>query len=287
MVEEAGRAAAADLALHALDLRTMPPPEPPRAGVRAITSLQNERVKLIRSLEMRKARRETGLFVAEGASVLVTAREAGWAPRMLVFLAGSAQAGVARGLLAWAEVAGAECLEVSEAVLAKLAAKDNPQTMLGVFEQRWAREPAPAGVARDGLWLALEAIRDPGNLGTIIRTADAVGANGVMLVGDSCDPYSREAVRASMGSIFNVPLVRVGAGTLPGLGHDWTGDVVGTHLVGREDFRAVRLSRAHPAGDGQRGARAVARAGGRLLAPRQDPHGRPPRQPEPGRGHRR
>ncbi len=120
----------------------MPRPEPPRGGVRAITSLQNERVKLIRSLEMRKVRRETGLFVAEGASVLVTAREAGWVPRMLVFLAGSAQAGVARGLLAWAEAAGAECLEVSQAVLAKLAAKDNPQTMLGVFEQRWAAEPA-------------------------------------------------------------------------------------------------------------------------------------------------
>ena len=144
--------------------------------MRAITSLQNERVKLIRSLEMRKARRETGLFVAEGASVLVTAREAGWVPRMLVFLAGSAQAGIARGLLAWAEAAGAECLEVSQAVLAKLAAKDNPQTMLGVFEQRWAAEPAAGQVAQDGLWLALEAIRDPGNLGTIIRTADAVGA---------------------------------------------------------------------------------------------------------------
>ena len=57
--------------------------------------------------------------------------------------------------------------------------------------------------------MALEAIRDPGNLGTIIRTADAVGASGVILIGDSCDPYSREAVRASMGSIFNVPLVRM------------------------------------------------------------------------------
>ncbi|TMJ63617.1 MAG: RNA methyltransferase, partial [Alphaproteobacteria bacterium] len=186
-------------------------PEPQRGGVRAITSLQNERVKLIRSLEMRKVRRETGLFVAEGASVLVTAREAGWAPRMLVFLAGSAQAGVARELLTWAEAAGAECLEVSPAVLAKLAAKDNPQTMLGVFEQRWAAEPAAERLAQDALWLALEAIRDPGNLGTIIRTADAVAAAGVILVGTSCDPYSHEAARASMGSTFNVPLVRMSA----------------------------------------------------------------------------
>ena len=216
-------------------------PEPPRAGVRAITSLQNERVKLIRSLEMRKARRETGLFVAEGAAVLITAREAGWAPRMLAFLAGSAQAGIARGLLAWAEAGGAECLEVSEAVLAKLAAKDNPQTMLGVFEQRWAGEPDAAQVSREALWVALEAIRDPGNLGTVIRTADAVGASGVALIGNSCDPYSREAVRASMGSIFNVPLVRIEQARFPAWAAGWKGDVVGTHLSGKEDFRAVPL----------------------------------------------
>src|SRR2546425_1714460 len=101
--------------------------EPPRGGTRAITSLQNEPVKLIRALDMRKVRRETGLFVAEGASILVTARDAGWIPQTLVFLAGSAQSGMQRELLDWAERAGAECLEVSAAVLAKLAAKDNPQ----------------------------------------------------------------------------------------------------------------------------------------------------------------
>ncbi len=217
----------------------MPHPEPLRGGVRTITSLQNERVKLIRSLEMRKVRRETNLFVAEGTSVLVTAREAGWTPRMLVFLAGSAQSGFARGLLAWAEAAGAECLEVSEAVLAKLAAKDNPQTMLGVFEQRWASEPLAEQVAPESLWVALEAIRDPGNLGTIIRTADAVGASGVALIGASCDPYSREAVRASMGSIFNVPLLRIDQDRFLAWAAAWRGDVVGTHLSGREDFRAV------------------------------------------------
>ena len=101
-------------------------------------------------------------------------------------------------------------------MLAKLAAKDNPQTMLGVFEQRWARARSRAG-SRRSLWVALEAVRDPGNLGTIIRTADAVGAGGVILIGTSCDPYSREAVRASMGSIFNVPLVRMTArGSSPG-----------------------------------------------------------------------
>jgi RNA methyltransferase, TrmH family len=218
-------------------------PDRPSGGTRAITSLQNERVKLIRSLEMRKARRETGLFVAEGAAVLVTARDAGWVPKMLTFLAGSAASGVAHGLVQWAEGAGAECLEVSEAVLAKLAAKDNPQTMLGVFEQRWLPEPATSSVPDDAVWVALEAVRDPGNLGTIIRTADAVGAGGVMLIGNCCDPYSHESVRASMGSIFSVPLARIGEERFPSWAGAWRGDVVGTHLEAREDFRSVRYRR--------------------------------------------
>src|SRR6516165_5325604 len=152
--------------------RAMTRPEPPHLGVRPISSLQNERVKLIRSLEMRKARRDSGLFVAEGISVLATARAAGWSPHLLVFLAGSAGRGLASELLAWAGAAGAECLEVSPAVLAKVAAKDNPQTMLGVFAQRWVDAPPPAGVSEEAVWVALEAVRDPGNLGTIMRTAD-------------------------------------------------------------------------------------------------------------------
>jgi TrmH family RNA methyltransferase len=216
-----------------------PRSEPARGGPRSITSLQNERVKLIRSLHMRKARRETGLFVAEGASLLITARDAGWRPRVLAFLAGSAGGGAARDLVQWARAAGAECLEVSEAVLTKLAAKDNPQTMLGVFEQAWKPLPAPADVAPDSLWVGMEAVRDPGNLGTVIRTVDAVRAGGIVLIGPCVDPYSHEAVRATMGSIFNVPLARVSLQDgLPWV-QRWRGDIVGAHLKATEDFRRV------------------------------------------------
>ncbi|HEX5958772.1 MAG TPA: RNA methyltransferase [Hyphomicrobiaceae bacterium] len=215
------------------------PSEAIRGGPRAITSLQNERVKLIRSLHMRKARRETGLFVAEGASLLVTARDTGWKPKMLAFLAGSTGAGVGRDLLQWAEGAGADCLEVSQAVLGKLAARENPQTILGVFEQVWTPLPPPSAVADDALWIGLEAVRDPGNLGTIIRTADAAGGSGIVLIGHCVDPYSREAVRATMGSIFNVPLARVSLQDgLPWV-QRWRGDRIGAHLGASDDFRAV------------------------------------------------
>src|SRR5262245_31476297 len=214
-----------------------------RSGPRTITSLQNERVKMIRSLHMRKARRETGLFVAEGASLLVTARDAGWKPTILVFLAGSAANGVARDLVRWAEAAGAECLEVSQVVLAKLAAKENPQTMLGVFEQAWKPLPPPGSIAADALWVGLEGVRDPGNLGTIVRTVDAVGASGVVLIGLCVDPYSREAVRATMGSIFNVPLVRAGPQDSLQWLQGWPGDIVGAHLRVSADFRSIAWRR--------------------------------------------
>lgn len=202
---------------------------------RVITSLANERVKAIRALDMRKERRATGLFVAEGASILVTAREAGFVPASLVYQAGSAEGPVARSLVAWAIEAGADVLEVSEAVLAKLASKENPQSMLGVFRQRWAELPRAA--ARGDCWVALEEVRDPGNLGTIVRTADAVGARGVILIGNACDPYSREAVRATMGSVFAVPLAKATREAFLAWRADWQGDVVGLSLDAREDFR--------------------------------------------------
>jgi RNA methyltransferase, TrmH family len=202
-----------------------------------VTSLQNERVKAIRALEMRKVRRETGLFVAEGAAIVVTARERGFRPETLLYRAGAAREGILRGLVEWALAAGADVLEVSEPVLQKLAAKDNPQAMLATFRQRWAPPPDPARLPSDAVWLALEEVRDPGNLGTIVRTVEALGAAGVILVGACCDPFARECVRATMGSIFGVPLVRLEREAFLAWRAAWPGDVVGTHLAAREDFR--------------------------------------------------
>ena len=124
-------------------------------------------------------------------------------------------------------------------VLLVIGACDNPQTVLGVFKQRWAKPPEPPAIAADATWLALEEIRDPGNLGTIIRTADAVGAAGIVLVGTCCDAWSRECVRATMGSIFAVPLARATHEEFAAIMAAWPGDTVGTHLAGRDDFRKV------------------------------------------------
>jgi TrmH family RNA methyltransferase len=187
-----------------------------------ITSLSNPKVKLAAALEQRKTRRETGLFVAEGVNVLASAKQQKWFPKTVFYEQSD-------HLVVWAKKGGAECLQVSEAVLSKISTKDNPQKIVGVFEQKWVTK------VTDGTWVVLEDVRDPGNLGTIIRTADAAGSSGIVLAGNCCDPYAREAVRASMGSIFAVPLVKVA--TVADVVKTWRGAVVGTHLSGKEDFR--------------------------------------------------
>lgn len=214
-------------------------------AARVITSLQNDRVKAVRALDMRKERKDTGLFVAEGLSILMTARDAGFVPETLIYRAGATEAPVVRAFVDWALAERAEVLEVSAAILEKLAAKENPQTLLAVYKQRYVDPPPANGVPDAATWVALEEVRDPGNLGTIIRTADAAGAAGVILVGTTCDPWSRECVRATMGSIFNVPLVKLSREPFLSLLRAWRGDTIGTHIAATGDFR--RLVYRHPA----------------------------------------
>lgn len=203
-----------------------------------ITSLANPIVKEIRGLALAKNRKESGLFLAEGLKLVADAVEAGWRLRTLVHSSAAASQPLVQRLAAEANARGGSVIAVSEAVLEKISRRDNPQTVLGVFEQRLTAADA-IHPARDDVWVALEAVRDPGNLGTIVRTADAVGARGVILVGNTVDPFSVEAVRATMGSIFAVPLARASLAEFARLARRWPGPVVGTHLSGKADYRAV------------------------------------------------
>jgi TrmH family RNA methyltransferase len=132
-------------------------------------------------------------------------------------------------------------LEVSEKVLAAITRRDNPQMVVGVFTQRFTalKDIRPSG---EDVWVALDRVRDPGNLGTVIRTADAVGAKGVILVGDVTDPFAIETVRATMGSIFAVPVAKASTEAYLAWRKSFTGLVVGTHLKGVTDYRSVDYS---------------------------------------------
>ena len=205
---------------------------------RAITSLSNPIVKAVRALHMRKAREESGQFLAEGLKIVTEAVELGHAPRILLFGAEAAGHPLLRRAVQVTEAAGGEAIEVSRDILAKISRRDNPQTVLAVFEQAFAPLQNLSPGSASG-WVALEAVRDPGNLGTIVRTADAAGCGGVILVGDCCDPFSVEAVRATMGSIFAVKIARAAVAEFIAWRAGWPGSVVGTLLTATTDFRAA------------------------------------------------
>jgi TrmH family RNA methyltransferase len=193
---------------------------------REVTAFSNTTVKRLRSLRDKKARREEGLFLAEGLRIIAEARDSGMLPEILAFSPQGAAHPLAAEIIAAAEDAGAEAIEVPPDLLAKMSGKDNPQMLLGAF-----RQPPTDLTAIDRgsapLWFVAQALRDPGNIGTILRTGDAVGAGGLILIDDSADPYSVEAVRASMGAIFTqkvaaarwdefLPWLRSGEGQLVG-----------------------------------------------------------------------
>jgi TrmH family RNA methyltransferase len=208
---------------------------------RSITAFSNPLVKQVKGLREKKHRRAERLFIAEGLRILTEARETGRLPAILFYATG-ARHELLSALIEETEAAGGDVVETSAEILAKLTAKDNPQTVIGVFP---LFDTALGGVDRSAapLWIVAQALRDPGNLGTILRTGDAVGAGGLILVDDCADPFSVEAVRASMGALFTqriaaarweefVPWLRSGDGQL-----------VGTSLATDHDYQGPRYQR--------------------------------------------
>jgi RNA methyltransferase, TrmH family len=209
------------------------------ARIEHITSPSNPKIKLINSLFLRKYRKETGLFVAEGLRSVIEALDCRAVPEQLVF---SEDADIGHELqraIDETSARGGLCLKVGAAVLEKLSRKENPQMVMGVFKQRFGNLTA-INPGKSTCWVALEEVRDPGNLGTIIRTVDGVGADGVILIGQCCDPFSVESVRASMGSIFSIPVVPCTRSDFLDLTSTWPGAVIATALNERTvDFRAA------------------------------------------------
>lgn len=151
-----------------------------------ITSPNNETLKEVRKLAGRKWRDKLARFVAEGEDLLAAADAAGWPPVARLVAAGS----------------GLEGEEVAPHLLAELSSLGSGTRAIGIYDQRYA-----SGLGRR--CVALWGVKDPGNVGTVLRAAQAFGASAVALGPGSADPFGPKAVRASMGSIFSVPVARV------------------------------------------------------------------------------
>ena len=207
---------------------------------RQVTSFSNPLVKQARSLRDKKHRRREGLFLAEGLRILTEGLEAGMLPKRL-FFSDSAHP-LLRRLIEETEAGGGEAVETSADILHKISGKDNPQTVLGVYRafdtslQRIDRSAAP-------LWIVAQALRDPGNIGTILRTGDAVGAGGLILVDDCADPFSVETVRASMGALFTQRIAAAGWDEFIAWLRAGEGQLIGTSLGAAQDYQQPRYSR--------------------------------------------
>lgn len=212
---------------------------PRRVGqVKEVTSLANPIIKDIKALANKKERDETRSFIAEGLKLVIDALDLGWTIKTLVY------AKAAKGKTQVEQVAlktvatGGLVLEVSEKVLSAITRRDNPQMVVGVFEQRYGNLRDVKPILGE-TYVALDRVRDPGNLGTIIRTADAAGASGVILVGETTDPFSLETVRATMGSVFAMPLMRATVAEFVKWQKAANVQLAATHLAGAVDYRTI------------------------------------------------
>ena len=174
---------------------------------RQITGFSNPTVKFVRSLREKKHRKREGKFLAEGLRLLTDAREAGKLPELLLMAQGREEHPLLTALVQAVAAAGGDVVELPLDILAKVTGKDNPQAVAGVFPEFDTRLDTLDRNASP-IWLVAHALRDPGNIGTMLRTGDAVGAGGLILIDDCADPFSVETVRASMGAIFTQRLAQ-------------------------------------------------------------------------------
>ncbi len=204
---------------------------------REITGFSNPLLKEVRALREKKLRKRAGQFLAEGLRIMTEARDAGFLPEMM-FRVGAREPHPLESILE-AEVlaAGGDVIETSADIMAKLSGKDNAQAVVGVYCDHGTplldidRNESP-------IWLVAQAMRDPGNLGTMLRTGDAVGAGGLILIDDCTDPFSVESVRASMGAIFTQKIVQCRWEEFVPWLRGGPGQLVGTSLQTDTDYKA-------------------------------------------------
>jgi RNA methyltransferase, TrmH family len=212
------------------------------SDAKVITSLTNATVKLLASLRQEKFRQEHNLFLIEGARTLNDALRTGATPQILAYREDIGSQADVRALADACVQAGGRVIAVSEEILCKITQKENPQTVVAAYpitRRDFSAVEAQAGC----VFIALDRIRDPGNLGTIIRTADAVGAAGVLLIGACCDAYAPECTRASTGSIFHVPIFAGTEQSFIELAVKWPGHVIGTDTAVSIDYRQTNYQK--------------------------------------------
>jgi RNA methyltransferase, TrmH family len=204
-----------------------------------ITSQTNPLIKQIRALQQRKTREETGLFLVEGVHHVGEAIEADWEVISLVYAPERLTSEFAYTLINRVSERGIRCVALSPDLFSKVAEKDNPQGILAVVHQRHFSldELPPAGI---NFGVALVSPQDPGNVGTILRTLDAAGANGLFLLDGGVDPYHPSSIRASMGTFFWKPPIQAHFDDLVTWAHMYGFQLIGSSAHATTDYRSFK-----------------------------------------------
>ena len=212
----------------------------------------------MRGLHDRRHRRRSRLVLAEGVRIITEAIALGWRAERLAFLAGRENDPPIANLIKATQNHGGVVLAVNAAVLAKITRKTNPQSAVACFGEQWQSledvlalaspktNPKASNQNKARVWVALDRVRDPGNLGTIMRTLDAVAGAGIILIGACTDAYSLEAVRASMGACFNVKLVACDEAEFIAFCQHWRkikqSRIIATSLTATAEYRTAEYT---------------------------------------------
>ena len=205
---------------------------------RVITGFSNPTVKALRALREKKHRKREKKFLAEGLRLLTDARECGHVPETLVLADRRDPHPLLSALEEAVEESGGEVIETTPDILAKITGKDNPQAVAGVFVE-FDTSLSALDRSRADIWLVAQALRDPGNLGTMLRTGDAIGAGGLILIDDCADPFSVEAVRASMGAVFTQQIAQADWGAFESWLREGEGQLVAASLRDAQPYRGA------------------------------------------------
>ncbi|MDP2965631.1 MAG: RNA methyltransferase [Pelolinea sp.] len=174
--------------------------------MKTITSPSNPTIKFIRSLKQKKERESSGLYYVEGIRLIGEAVRTQQKIAHVIVCYELLDSSFGKELISQIVEEGIDTISVPESVFESISLKEGPQGIAAVLEETWADLGAIMNIK--GLWVALESVQDPGNLGSILRSADAAGGKGIVLLDESTDPYHPTSVRASMGGIFSQKIIK-------------------------------------------------------------------------------
>ena len=173
-----------------------------------IASPDNQYIKMAASLRQKKYRDATGLFAVEGVRLAREAARSGWQLKFALVSETESAATQGAELMLQLEKQSCQVYQLKDSLYKKISDTESPQGIFLVVGQKEQNVLMMSAVDISAPWVVLDSLQDPGNVGTIIRSADAAGAAGVILAGDCADIYAGKTVRATMGSLFHLPVIK-------------------------------------------------------------------------------